>query len=376
MKKLILPLFLLLLLTCMALPVSAADTYYEEQLFASGAADVWEALPQNTREFLRSVGITGLEPEEYTALQPGALWNTLTEVFAGQIGNVLVPCGLVFGAVVLMAVADAMRHSLRDTAMTEAFSLCGVLAVCGVVLVPISTCIRQVGEAADGAAVFLASFVPAYAAILIASGQPTLAASYNTLLLTGAEVSFGIIRQLALPLLTVALGIGTVGSVCEKSRVSPIAAALAKAAGWFTVTVTALFTALLAFQSTVAVSADSVGQRAAKMTVSSFVPLVGGVLSETVGTVTGCLRLLRSTLGMLGAAATVALVLPAAAGCVAWLLSLRLCRIVAELCGVSSVNALLAAVQSALRALVGILASFALFMIVSVTVVTITGGSI
>lgn len=361
-------------LPSLATAAETTDELYAQQAEASGADELWMLLPEETRGFLRSIGIEDLSPESYTALQPGKLMETLLAVFGQQAGGVTATCGLLLGVIVLGAVAESMRQTVKEPRMAEMFSLiCGV-AACGAVLLPVSTCVQQVCEAAEGVTVLLLSFVPAYAAVIVAGGQAALATSYSTVLLAGTECIAAIVTGVALPLLMVSLGMTAVGAISEKNRLGTLGGLLAKFAGWLLATVTGIFTALLSMQSLVASSADSIGQRAAKMSISSFVPIVGGALSETFGTVTGCLRLLRSTLGMFGVLAAAALVLPSFFRCLAWSVALGVCRMAAEVLGVKSVTTLLGAVQTVIKTLMGILAVCALFLIITTTVVTMAGG--
>lgn len=354
----------------------AADTLYQEQLEASGADALWDRLPEETRTFLKSIGIDDLAPENYTALQPKALLDTLVDQLSRQAGGVATTCGMLLGIIVLGALTGSLRHALNENGMADIFSIICAAVACGAILLPIATCVRQVCEAADGVMVFMLSFAPAYAAVIVAGGQGALAASYSTVLLTGAECVSALVTGVVLPLLTVSLGISAVASLSEKTRIGTLGGLLSKAAGWLLATVTGLFTALVSLQSPVAASADTLGLRTAKMSIAGFVPIVGGALAETFGTLTSCVRLLRSTLGMFGILAAGALVLPSFFRCMAWSVSLGICRMAAESLEVKPVTALLSAAQGVVKTLMGVLAASALFMIVTTTVVTKAGGGL
>lgn len=370
----------LLLFFIPALPTCAeeitVDDLYREQLEASGADTLWDMLPEETRAFLKSLGINDLTPESYTALQPEALLDALIDQLSRQAGGVAGTCGILLGIIVLGALTVGLRHALNENGMADIFSILCAAVACGAILLPITQCVRQVCEAADGVMVFMLSFVPAYAAVIVAGGQGALAASYSTVLLTGAECVSALVTEVVLPLLTVSLGISAVASMSEKTRIGTLGGLLSKAAGWLLATVTGLFAALISLQSPVAASADTLGLRTAKMSISSFVPIVGGALGEAFGTLTSCVQLLRSTLGMFGILAAGALVLPSFFRCMAWSVSLGVCRMAAESLEVKPVTALLSAAQGVVKTLMGVLAASALFMIVTTTVVTKVGGGL
>ena len=381
MKKRILSLVALILcgMGVLCIPVSAqspvnTEDLYREQSAASGAEELWKTLPEETRRLLKAMGLEGLDSETYTALQPGTVLEEIVGVFSEQAGGVAAVCGALLGAVFLGALAEGARQTVQEPKMAETFSVLCAAAIAGTILLPVSECVGQACEAARSVSVFMLSFVPAYGAVLVSSGQATMALSYSTVLLTGAECVSALTTDVVTPLLTVSLGVGGIGALTEKNRLSALGGLLNKLAGWLLATATALFSAMLSFQSVVASSADSLGQRAAKMSIGAFVPVVGGPLSEAFGTVTGCLRLLRSTLGAFGAVAAVGLILPAVCRCAAWALALAVGKAAAEALGVRPAAALAGAAQGVIKTLIGVLAASGLFMIVTTTVVTMAGG--
>lgn len=369
---------LLLLFLLPALSADAeetqADSLYSEQVRASGADKLWDALPPETQAFLRSIGLQELDVESYSTLQPNTLLDTLLTTLGEQVGGVTSSCGVLLGIVLLGALAGGMRQTLKEPAMAETFSVICAAAACGAILLPISGCVQQVCAAAEGVMVFMLSFIPVYAAVLIAGGQATLAASYSTVLLTGAECVSALTTGVVLPLLTVSLGISAIGALGERNRMGMLGGMLAKASGWLLATATGLFTALLSIQGPVAASADTLGLKAARMSLTGFIPVVGGALGEALTTVTGCLKLLRSTLGMFGVVAAAGLVLPSLCRCVAWSAALSLCRMASEVLDVKPVTTLLNAAAGVVKTLIGVLAACGLFLIITTTIVTKAGG--
>ena len=57
-------------------------------------------------------------------------------------------------------------------------------------------------------------------------------------------------------------------------------------------------------------SADTLTAKTARFIIGSSVPVAGGVLSEALGTVTASVTLLKSSVGIYGAAACAAILLP------------------------------------------------------------------
>lgn len=102
---------------------------------------------------------------------------------------------------------------------------------------------------------------------------------------------------------------------------------------WVAWTVRNGFSAVFAFQTILAAGADSVAARTVKFTVSSAVPVIGGVVGDTVRTVAGGLGYLKDTVGLLGIFLLVLIVLPPLVQLLLYRAALALAGAVAELLG-------------------------------------------
>ena len=135
-----------------------------------------------------------------------------------------------------------------------------------------------------------------------------------------------------------------------------------------------MFTGLLSLQSFAGAAADNLGVRALKFSISSFVPVVGGSLSEAFSAIRGCLQLLRTTLGSFGVAATALIVLPPLLRCLGFSLLMSVCRTAAEVFDLRVITDVLTASRSAVRNLIGVLCASGAFLIIAVAVVSTAAG--
>ena len=199
--------------------------------------------------------------------------------------------------------------------------------------------------------------------------------SYQTTLLAAAELLTWLIRSVVLPLLVVSLAMGCTGSVADGFCLESVSATLHKTILWALGLFSAVFSWVLSMQQMVAVAGDTLGGRAMKFSLASFVPVVGGMLSEAYSTVVGCAGLLRSTVGCFGLVATMVIVLPPLVSCVCWSISLSLSGTAAALFKLPALEKLCKTAGGAVRILIAVLAVFALLMIISTTVIVFTGRS-
>ncbi len=364
------------------LPVTAEDTtteavlpdLYSEQLEASGAQELWEELPQETKELLDTLGITGLEMDSLEGLRPDTMLDSLWQLLTTSATGPLRSTGILLGILLLCALIDSLRQATGGQALPDAFQVIGTLAIGGALLIPINGCIQQVCEAAESTTIFMGSYVPVYAGILLAGGQAASAAAYQTVVLFAAELMTFLATHVLVPLTTVSLALGITGALTPKMKLGAVGGFLNKTTVWVLSLTATLFVGLLSLQTLVGSAADTLGNRAIKFSLSSFVPVVGGALSEAFGTVRSCLGLLKGTLGGFGILTTALIVLPPLLTCMLWSVCLSLCGMAAEMLELRTAADVLTAVKTVVNTLVGILAACSLFMIVATTILTMAGG--
>lgn len=371
-KKVVLCLCGLLLLFCLPLSAQTLDELYEEQLEASGGRELLEQLPAETQELLEKLGISSLDPETVAGQDIGAVLEGLWDLLLSVAADPLRSCSVVFGIVLIHAWMNGLGGSLGGEKNGTLLAIVSTLAAAGAVIGPIVDCVKETSEATESLSVFMMSFVPVYAGILFSSGHTLSALSFQSVVLYVAQLLSLLSHNVILPLMGVSLALGMIGSVTPEFRLGKASDMIGKTATWILTLGTMLFSGLLSLQNLTGSAADTLGNRALRFSIASFVPVVGGSLSEAFSTVRSCLGVLRSTMGVFGVGTAAVIVLPPLFRCLVWSGCLSLCNMCAEMFELSSLSSLLRATQTVLKCLIGILCAGALFAIIAVTVVTIS----
>ncbi len=378
MKKAVLFVMIPVVLLCGGFSASAAtvEELYEEQLQASGGAELLEALPEETRTLLRELGIDALEPDAFSQLGTDTVWDKLGEVLRSALQAPLATAGTVLAIVLLYAWLNGWRHTLREEESTAVFGTVCVLSVCGSVILPLTACLDAVREAMTSVGVFMAGFTPVYAGVLLSNGQATAALSFQAVTLAAAQLLSWGAGRVIVPLLTISLAIGVTGSITPQVHLDSVGKLIGRVAVWLLTGGTMLFSGLLSLQGLTARATDTLGARAVKFSISSLVPVVGSSLSDAFSAIRGCLNLLHSTLGAFGIAATVLILLPPLLQCVGWNLLLSVCCMAADLFDLRALAGVTEAARRTVRCLIGVLAASGAFLIIAVAIVSnaATGG--
>jgi len=377
MKKIIPVLCVMLLFCTLAVPVQASEPVesfnIDEQLDALGKDELMAQVPEGAKELLQEAGIEDVSAEKLLQLSPRNFFKVLWRMLVRQVkmpANVLAS---LLGIVILCAMLGGLRDATGNSGLESVFSTVSVLCVLTAITAPILNCIVETAQAIRQASLFMLSFIPMFAAALTASGQPVTGATYNVFLFSFCQIVSQVVSGTLMPLMGIYLALCIVGPLAPGINMSYTAASLKSLVSWALGLIITVFVGLLSVQTLVAQSADSVTARAAKFLIGSFVPVVGSALSEAYTAARGCLGLLKTTLGAYGILVAALTFLPVLLHVVIWYFITNLAVIGSDILGVGKVSDILKSCGSVLGILVAVILCYMLLLIVSITVVLVTG---
>lgn len=362
---------LLAMLTISVVALSPQEIY-DRQLDASGAEELYALLPEETQALLRRIGVDGLSMEAALEMTPQTVLSTLRDLFRKESTAPFTAAMTLFGVLLVLGFFEALHPASGER--SEWFRCVCILAATAPLLVPLWQTMQRTLAAADSASVFLLSFAPVYASMLLASGGTATALTFQTVMLTAAQGIGVLVTQVIVPLCFVSLALGVTGAMDPAHRLTGIGSMVSKINARILTVSLMIFVALLSFQSVLSAGADTVGGRMLRFSVAGFVPIVGGSLSEALYTVQGCLSSLRGTVGAFGVLCTVCMVLPTLIECAIWDILLFAVKITAELFSFQSIAEVASVLKGVMKTLIAVLSSAGLLLIISLTLVTMGVG--
>lgn len=369
-----------MLLTVFSLSIRANAQVVDEsafdisaQLDAIGAHELVDKLPQSAQELMKDADLYDLSVDKLLQLSPGDFFSTLWRMFLNTVQRPIRIFSSIVAVLILCALLSGMRTAVWDKSMSEVFSLCAVLCVMATVTGPILDCVVKVSQTVQDAAFFMTSFIPMFSAALTAAGQPASGAAYNIFLFAACQGVSQVVSQVLIPFMSVYLAMCVAGSLVPGINISSITGTIKSTVSWILGLLLTFFVGLLSIQTMVAQSADNVATRAAKFMIGSFVPVVGGALSEAYNAAAGCLQLIKTSVGVYGLLAAIFTFLPVLVETLTWYLMTNLAVMAGEIVGIEQVSSVLKACAGMLGILVAVILCFALLIIVSTTVVIATG---
>lgn len=208
-------------------------------------------------------------------------------------------------AVLLLAIA--LLSSLAEGAAVcgtgrtlQATPVAAALAITAVAVADANTLIGLGSEVLEKMELFSKVLLPTVAAATAASGSPGGAAARQLAAMLFSDLLMSLINRLLLPLVYAYIAACTAYAALGNEGLKRIAATLKWVVTSILTTVLLAFVGYLTVSGVIAGSTDALTIKAAKFTVSSMVPVVGGILSDASETVLAGASILKNSVGVFG----------------------------------------------------------------------------
>lgn len=372
---------LLLLFTVLCfcpIPVQASEipdgTETEALYEAIDTKELLGLLPDDTKELLKRNGLDEIGEQALLDLSAGDFFKLLWEGFTENLTAPFSLLTTVLGILLLAALFGSLEQTAWKESTARMYHLVAVLVISGVLLKPLTVLLEETVRLLQEISSFFGGFIPIFAAIVSVSGKPISAFLYHGMLL-GVVQGFQLVCvQLLLPLVSIYLAISVTAAATDKMDVSALTKSLKSIVLWVLGFLLTVFVAILTIKSFVASSADSVSLRAGRFLIGSFIPVVGGAISDAFTVLQGSLGVVKSAVGAFGILAMLACLLPALLKLIGMLLMLKVAETGAGLLGLKQVGSLLSAVQFVITFLQSVLICYGMMFLISTSLMLVLGG--
>ena len=230
----------------------------------------------------------------------------------------------------IIAVSALLRRYLSEGTLSDVgkFTVAVItgVTVCGVTVTYVNTAAVFISRISA----VMTAMLPVMNAILITSGELTSAGVGSAGLMLYVTATEKLMDAVFVPLAGVLLSLCSVTGVFRGVNISSLVTGIRKVVMTLMGFSLLIYSFVMGIQSTLAQSADSLSMKTARFAIGTYVPIVGGALSDALVTVTAGLSVIKRFAGSLGIIIILLTVLPAVISLFIGRLSLLMCKTVAE----------------------------------------------
>lgn len=238
--------------------------------------------------------------EDMLARVLGALAGEISRLGALMV-SLMLP--VILSSLMLGTIA-AGRESVGDLARC----VCFVLILVPVILLVISE-LEHARDTITDMTERMEQLLPLLLTLLTALGGNASSAFFHPMIVAASGSMVFLAREVILRLVMCTCAVTAVNHLAGRAHLTRMAQLLRSAVCWLLGVSFTVFLGAMSMQGVCSASIDGVVIRAAKYAVDNFVPVVGGMFSDTMDTLVGCTLIVKNALGVTAAIALLSSIL-------------------------------------------------------------------
>lgn len=380
MKKIIF-LIPLLILLCFPMNVYAQDNdenFTETDEYREIVDEISDAVSSGAGDEVNSIlEEENISVENSESISDISIWSIIekiTGLFTESLKQPLSMLGKIIAICVLCSLAQSMMPV--NVGMLKVFRTISVLSSVTVIYDSIYSGFQMITDSLDRMSEFMLAYIPVFSSVSAAGGSVTSGGSYYALTLVLCEIIAAVSNKILMPFLSIVLAVSLVAAINPELSFCGAASSIKKCVQWILGGLMTIFTGLLTIQSITGSAADSLAARTVKFTASSFIPIIGGAVSEAYSTVYGSLGVIRSGTGTIGIIIICIIVLKPILIILSVKFVITLGKIINEMFGQREIAEFLNSTNAVLSMGLSVLIAFSVIFIISTAVLMMTAMNV
>lgn len=210
--------------------------------------------------------------------------------------------GLMLALMLPVLLAGMMEHTLTGGPMLASLSRSVSMVL---ILIPVITLTLGELEHVQGTITSMTrrmeKMLPMLLSLLTAVGGSASSAFLHPVVVAAASSMVFLAREVILRLVMCTCAVTAVNHLSDRMHLTRMAQLLRSAVCWLLGVSFTVFLGAMSMQGVCSASIDGVTIRAAKYAIDNFVPVVGGMFSDTMDTLVGCTLIVKNALGVTSA---------------------------------------------------------------------------
>ncbi|WP_026894105.1 stage III sporulation protein AE [Clostridiisalibacter paucivorans] len=211
---------------------------------------------------------------------------------------------MLMGKILVLAVFCAILTNIQSTFEKNtigklAYYICYILLIT-MVIKTFTMGVRVGKDAIDQMVTFMQALLPTIIVLLTAMGGIASSALFKPIVLGSVSIISTIIKDVIFPLIFFSALIGITGKISDKIQINRIGGLLKEVSITIIGISFTVFMGVISIQGVTSSKVDGVTIRTAKFAIDTFIPIVGGFLSDAMDMVVSCSMLLKNAIGVIG----------------------------------------------------------------------------
>lgn len=341
---------------------------FDEKLDASGVFD--GIVPEfSAKDILRQLNSGDI------SLAPSEVLRYILRLLLGEVYDGAKLMALVLAMSVLSSYLSGLKSGFGGAAVADcAFYACFTV-ISGIASAAFYEAALCASQAIENVAVFMRFIVPVLVTTLLTSGAAISAQTLEPTLLAIVEVAVWVIETVFIPGVMISTALNIVNGMSDKFKTDRMVKLLNSAVKWGLSVMLTVFVSLAGLKSIASAGADGLAVKLSKFAASNLIPMIGGILAESVETVLNCSVVIKNSVGILGIICLILIALRPVLKLGALLIIFRITAAVAEPVSEPKLITCISRLGDSISVLFSMIAAVTVMFVIVMTIMINAGSS-
>lgn len=299
MKKILL---LTLLIFLLVPNVSfSTETIVEDQMKALNLGTFIEESGKYTNEVFPELDVQELITKSLTGkVDNGIFYKALLRLLGKELVSNITVLGSVLIIIVIHSILKSISGNLGNENTSQVAYFVEYILIITLIIGSFGIIIINIKNTITNLVDFMNNLVPILIALIVATGQVASSTLLQPILIFAVIFLGNIINLVILPIVTMIMILNIASNLSDKIQIGNLSKFFTSSITWFLGFVITLFVGLLSLEGTLTSSVDGITVKGIKSVASTFIPVVGKALGDSVDTVLGATTLIKNAIGFVG----------------------------------------------------------------------------
>ena len=298
MKKILILVLLLILIPNNSI---ATEQIINDQMEALNLSSFITEGEKYTKETFPDLNVEELITNSLTGqIDNSILYKALLKLLGKEVVTSITMLGSILVIIVIHSILKSIGENLGNDSVSKIAYFIEYILIITIIMSNFATIITTIQNTISNLVGFMNTLVPILIALVIATGQVASGALIQPILIFAIVFIGNIINLIVLPIITVSMVLSIVSNISDKIQIGNLAKFFKSSVTWFLGFVITIFVGLLSLEGTLTSSVDGLTIKGIKTAASTFIPVVGKALGDSVDTVLGATSLIKNSIGFVG----------------------------------------------------------------------------
>lgn len=298
MKKILILVLLLILIPGHSI---ATEAIVKDQLDALNISSFISEGEKYTKEAFPDLNVSDLITQSLTGkVDKGIFYKTILNLLGEEIVTSITILGSILAIVIIHSILKSIGENLGNDSTAQIAYFIEYILIITIIIGNFANIITSVQNTISNLVGFMNTLVPMLIALIVATGQVASGTILQPILIFAVVFIGNIINLIILPIITVTMILNIASNLSDKIQIGNLANFFKSSVTWFLGFVITIFVGLLSLEGTLTSSVDGLTIKGIKSAASTFIPVVGKALGDSVDTVLGATSIIKNSIGFVG----------------------------------------------------------------------------